>query len=38
VRALWRLPTYLAVITVDGNQPFGRQHLARLAEAVRRYR
>jgi fructosamine-3-kinase len=37
-RELWRLPTYLAVITVDGNQPFGRQHLARLADAVRRYR
>ena len=37
-RELWRLPTYLAVITVDGNQPFGRHHTARLADAVRRYR
>ena len=37
-RELWRIPTYLAVITVDGNQPFGRRHLARLADAIRRYR
>ena len=29
---------YLAVITVAGNQPFGRQHVARLADAVRRCR
>ena len=37
-RELWRLPTHLAVITVAGNQPFGRQHVARLADAVRRCR
>jgi fructosamine-3-kinase len=36
-RELWRLPSYLAVITVAGGQPFSRQHLARLADAVRRY-
>ena len=36
-RELWRLPTYLAVIAVDGPSPFGRRCLARLADAVRRY-
>ncbi len=37
-RELWRLPTYLAVISVDGAGPFGRECLTRLAAAVRRYR
>jgi fructosamine-3-kinase len=37
-RELWRLPTYLAVIAVDGPSPFGRKCLTRLAVAVRRYR
>jgi fructosamine-3-kinase len=37
-RDLWRLPGYLAVVTVDGANPFGRRYLARLAEAVYRYR
>jgi len=37
-RELWRLPTYLAVIAVDGPGPFGRQCLTRLARAVSRYR
>jgi len=37
-RELWRLPTYLAVITVGGLSLFGRQCLTRLAGAVRRYR
>jgi fructosamine-3-kinase len=36
-RELWRVFGYLAVITVDGGTPFGRRHLARLADAVRRY-
>jgi fructosamine-3-kinase len=36
-RELWRLPTYLAVIAVDGPSPFGRKCMARLASAVRRY-
>jgi fructosamine-3-kinase len=36
-RELWRLPTYLAVIAVDGPGPFGRQCLTRLADALRRY-
>jgi fructosamine-3-kinase len=36
-RELWRLPTYLAVIAVDGPSPSGRRCLARLADAVRRY-
>jgi hypothetical protein len=29
---------YLAVITIDGRKPFGRQYLARLADAIRLYR
>jgi fructosamine-3-kinase len=37
-RDLWRLPGYLAVVTVDGANPFGRRYLGRLTEAVRRYR
>jgi fructosamine-3-kinase len=37
-RDLWRLPAYLAVVTVDGANPFGRRYLGRLAEAVDRYR
>ena len=36
-RELWRLPTYLAVIAVDGPSPFGRECMTRLASAVRRY-
>jgi hypothetical protein len=34
---LWRIPGYLAVVTVDGDKPFGRRMLARLAAAVRGY-
>ena len=37
-RELWRIFGYLAVITVDGDKPFGRHILARLADAIRRYR
>jgi fructosamine-3-kinase len=37
-RELWRIFGYLAVITVDGDKPFGRRILARLADAIRRYR
>lgn len=37
-RELWRLPAYLAVIAVDGEGPFGRRYLDRLAAAVRSYR
>jgi len=36
-RELWRLPTYLAVIAVDGLSSFGQECLTRLAGAVRRY-
>jgi fructosamine-3-kinase len=35
---LWRLPAYLAVITVAGATPFGRTYLDRLSAAIRRYR
>jgi fructosamine-3-kinase len=31
---LWRLPAYLAVIAVDGDRPFGRSFIARLAAAL----
>jgi fructosamine-3-kinase len=37
-RELWRIFAYLAVIAVDGQNPFGRQHLDRLADAIDRYR
>jgi len=37
-RELWRLAAYLAVIAVDGDRPFGRQYLDRLAGAIRFYR
>jgi fructosamine-3-kinase len=37
-RELWRIFAYLAVVTVDGDKPFGRGILARLADAVRLYR
>jgi fructosamine-3-kinase len=37
-RELWRLPAYLAVVAVDGDGPFGRQYLDRLAAAIRSYR
>jgi protein-ribulosamine 3-kinase len=36
-RELWRLFGYLAVVTVDGDKPFGRRILTCLADAVRRY-
>lgn len=36
-RELWRLSGYLAVIAVDGANPFGRRFLARLAGAIRRF-
>jgi fructosamine-3-kinase len=34
-RELWRLFDYLAVVTVDGDGPFGRRMLSNLAHAVR---
>jgi fructosamine-3-kinase len=37
-RELWRLFGYLAVVAVDGANPFGRPFLGRLAAAVARYR
>ena len=37
-RELWRLAAYLAVVAVDGEGPFGRRYLGRLAAAVRLYR
>jgi fructosamine-3-kinase len=36
-RELWRIFAYLAVVTVDSDQPFGRAILARLTDAVRLY-
>ncbi len=36
-RNLWRIFGYLAVVTVDGDTPFGWRMLARLADAVRSY-
>jgi fructosamine-3-kinase len=36
-RELWRLHVYLAVIGVDGANPFGRSFLPRLAAALRQY-
>ena len=36
-RELWRLFGYLAVVAVDGGNPFGRSVLPRLAAAVRQY-
>jgi fructosamine-3-kinase len=36
-RELWRIFGYLAVVTVDGDKPFGRRMLARLADAVWSY-
>lgn len=36
-RELWRIFSYLAVIAVDGQNPFGRQFVTRLADALRRY-
>jgi fructosamine-3-kinase len=36
-RDLWRMFAYLAVVSVDGDPPFGRRMLARLASAVRSY-
>jgi fructosamine-3-kinase len=37
-RELWRLSGYLAVVAVDGANPFGQRILTRLADAVRHYR
>jgi fructosamine-3-kinase len=37
-RELWRLPAYLAVVTVDGASRFGRPFVGRIADAVARYR
>ena len=34
-RDLWRLPTHLAIVAVDG--PIGQRHIALLADAIRRY-
>jgi fructosamine-3-kinase len=34
-RDLWRLPTHLAKVAVDG--PAGQRHIALLADAIRRY-
>ena len=36
-RELWRIFAYLAVIAIDGQNPYGRQHLQRLVDAVDRY-
>jgi fructosamine-3-kinase len=36
-RELWRIFAYLAVIAVDGQNTFGRQHLQQLADTVERY-
>ncbi len=36
-RELWRLFGYLAVVTVDGDSPFGRPFAGRIAAAVKRY-
>ena len=36
-RELWRVFGYLAVVTVDGDKPFGRRILSNLARAVRAY-
>jgi fructosamine-3-kinase len=34
-REVWRVFGYLAVVTVDGDKPFGRRILSKLADAVR---
>jgi fructosamine-3-kinase len=36
-RELWRVFAYLAVISADGQNPWGRRHLRRLADAIGRY-
>jgi len=36
-RELWRLPSYLAIITVDGRGPEGRAAIDRLASAISAY-
>jgi len=36
-RELWRMFGYLAVVTVDGDKPFGRRILTRLVDAARHY-
>lgn len=37
-RELWRLPAYLAVVTVAGGTSFGRAYLDRLSAAIHLYR
>ena len=37
-RELWRLPSYLAIITVDGRGPFGLAAIDRLASAIGAFR
>jgi len=36
-RELWRLPSYLAIITVDGRGPYGLAAIDRLASAITAY-
>jgi fructosamine-3-kinase len=36
-RELWRIHAYLAVVSADADDEFGRRFLVRLAEAVRRF-
>lgn len=36
-RELWRIPVYLAIIAVDGGNPFGRAFINRLDEALKAY-
>ncbi len=36
-KQLWRLPSYLAIITVDGRQPEGLAAIENLANAISTY-
>ncbi|MGH3258900.1 MAG: hypothetical protein ACRDOU_26460 [Streptosporangiaceae bacterium] len=36
-KELWRLPSYLAIITVDGRGPEGRAAIEKLASAISTY-
>jgi len=36
-KQLWRLPSYLAIITVDGRQPGGLAAITKLADAISAY-
>jgi hypothetical protein len=36
-RELWRLPSYLAIITVNGRGPEGRAAIKQLASAITAY-